>query len=430
MSCVKNCEREVPEINLRPIGLDYGLPWLVPPAFQDKRDLALSQVETNFWMGALLTVLQGSVLAHYLPIILAKFGMDPTIVTAPPAIDAPFFTHALLAAGLMAFPGLLSLAVDKGATPLEYYLNVLSYKWGKAAESEEQQTIIETYETIVKSDMPLQETLKEFDRDGDGEIYCWEGKEAMKRLNLPQDKCQTIMGLMKKRVGDVESISINDWLDNFQRMYVEARQPQKEQETRIRKFQNKLLTKKTFVELFDELDKDDDGFISNEDFTTFLTENKIEVSDMEKSEFFEGVDRTGDGRLNLFEFMSTLRKIVRVGIQEIGYGYLPLAWACLTAYWLQTGLQEVGLTLARLPNTFYIDDFFLKLPQVSASDGVVQVLQAVLVLGSLPPSIGLTQKLCNDNKIGGIRFSFHATLQVIGAWTTLYLMLSPNPLAA
>ena len=30
MSCVKNCDREAPEFNLRPIGIDFGLPWLLP----------------------------------------------------------------------------------------------------------------------------------------------------------------------------------------------------------------------------------------------------------------------------------------------------------------------------------------------------------------------------------------------------------------
>jgi Fe-S-cluster-containing dehydrogenase component len=47
MSCVKNCEREAPEFNLRPIGQDYGLPWFLPMQMQKSESLALSQVETN-----------------------------------------------------------------------------------------------------------------------------------------------------------------------------------------------------------------------------------------------------------------------------------------------------------------------------------------------------------------------------------------------
>jgi hypothetical protein len=58
---------------------------------------------------------------------------------------------------------------------------------------------------------------------------------------------------------------------------------------------------------------------------------------------------------------------------------------------------------------------------------VVEALQAILILGSIPPSIGLTQKLCNDNNISGARFGLHAAIQIIGAWATLYLMLSPFP---
>ena len=47
MSCVKSCEREAPEFNLRPIGHDYGFPWLLPMKIQRPESLAPSQVETN-----------------------------------------------------------------------------------------------------------------------------------------------------------------------------------------------------------------------------------------------------------------------------------------------------------------------------------------------------------------------------------------------
>ena len=98
MSCVKNCDREAPEFNIRPIGVDFGLPWLLPSKMQkDPKHLAPSQVETNFWLGGIITILQGSVFLHYLPKLLVIVGIDPSIATEPPALNEPFFQHAALA---------------------------------------------------------------------------------------------------------------------------------------------------------------------------------------------------------------------------------------------------------------------------------------------------------------------------------------------
>jgi hypothetical protein len=71
----------------------------------------------------------------------------------------------------------------------------------------------------------------------------------------------------------------------------------------------------------------------------------------------------------------------------------------------------------------------ISLPYIAASPGVVQLVQAGLVLGALPISIGLTQKLCNDNKTGNLRFGVHAAIQVALAAATLHLMLSPMLMA-
>jgi len=431
MSCVKNCEREVPEVNTRPIGLDFGLPFLLPPALQNPENMSMSQVETNFWLGALLTILQGSVLVHYMPKILSDFGMDPAIASATPALDMPFLAHSVLTAGLLAFPGLLSLAADKASVPLESFFQG---RWENENESVEQEVVVDLYESIMKSDRPLQDTLSEFDPDGDGRITCWECKQALGNLDIPESQCETLMSLMKRRFGDVETLSITSWLDYFQELYATAKQrlgKEKKRKSRSRWEDNELQTKKTFVEIFNDLDKDDDGFIAEKELSAFLEKSNLknELTEQEKHELFANADILGNGRLNLFEFMGIMRKIARVGIQEIGYGYLPLAWASLTAYWLGVGMREFGLTLARLPDTFYLDLPFA-LPQVAASDNAIMAVQTLLILGSLPLSIGLTQKLCNDNKIRGLRFNLHATIQAAGAAVTLYLMLSTNPTMA
>lgn len=390
----------------------------------------MSQVETNFWLGALLTTLQGSVLVHFLPKILSDFGVDPVIASATPALDMPFLAHSVLTAGLLAFPGLLSLAADKASAPLESFIVDMQGKWENESESVEQETVVDLYEKIMKSDRPLQDTLSEFDPDGDGRISCWECKQALGNLDIPESQCETLMGLMKRRFGNVDTLSITSWLDYFQELYATARQrlgEEKKRKSRMRRQGNELQTKKTFVEIFNDLDKDGDGFIVEKELSAFLEESNLknELTEQEKQELFTNADILGNERLNLFEFMGIMRKIARVGIQEIGYGYLPLAWASLTAYWIGVGMREFGLTLARLPDTFYLDLPFA-LPQIAASENAIMTVQALLILGSLPLSIGLTQKLCNDNKIRGLRFSLHAMIQAAGAVVTLYLMLSTS----
>lgn len=436
MACVKNCEREVPELNSRPIGLDYGLPWFLPKAFQRPENMSMSQVETNFWLGALITTLQGSILVHYMPKILSDVGIDPAIAAATPALDMPFLAHSAITAGLLALPGLLSLAADKVSVPLESAITSLRSQWGKRTDSVEHEVVIDLYEAIMKSDKPLQETLMEFDPDGDGMITCWECKQALGHLNLPENQCETLMGLMKQRFGDVETLAIESWLDYLQELYLYAQQDGSEPSERknmsyMQRVGNELSSKKTFVEIFNDLDKDNDGFISEKEFGALLEKSnfKAPLTEEEKHELFSDADRLGHGYLNLFEFMSMMRKFVQIGIQEIGYGYLPLAWASLTAYWLSFGMKEFGLILARLPDTFFMDTT-VTLPHLSASTEVIKAVQALLIVGSLPLTFGLTQKLCDDNKIGGLRFGLHTMIQVAGAAVTLYLMLSSSPTMA
>jgi len=394
----------------------------------------MSQVETNFWLGALLTTLQGSVFVHYMPKVLADVGMDPAFALAPPALDMQFMVHSIITAGLLTLPGLVSLAADQASIPLESMITSLQSHWEKKTASNERRVVIDLYDTIMKSDKTIQETLSEFDPDGDGMISCWECKQALAHLKLPEDQCETLMGLMKRRFGVAKTMPIESWFDYFQELYFNARQAdlgpaEMKLESRLRQLGNELPSKKTFVEIFNELDTDSDGFISEKDFGAFLDRSNLKtpLTEQEKRELFGNADRLGVGRLNLFEFMGMMRKIVRVGIQEIGYGYLPLAWASLTAYWWGVGLTELGLSLVRLPDTLFMEHVST-LPHIAASTEVVHTLQAALVVGALPISIGLTQKLCDDNKIGPLRFGLHAVIQMVLAAETLHLMLSSSPL--
>ena len=108
------------------------------------------------------------------------------------------------------------------------------------------------------------------------------------------------------------------------------------------KAENTLETKLTFVEMFNKLDSNGNGYISKEEFATMsdLGYFKRPLTKLELNDLFDKADLFQSGRLNLFEFMSIMRKTVRVEIQEIGYGYLPLAWGSLAAYWIGLGMQE------------------------------------------------------------------------------------------
>lgn len=432
MSCVKNCEREAPEINSRPIGLDYGLPWLLPKALQKPESVSLSQVETNFWLGALVTALQGSVLVHYMPELLAGFGLDPSIATAPPALDAPFAAHSAITAALLALPGSLSLLADQVSIPLEKAIRSWESQRDVEKKPAEQQAIIDFYKSIASMHTDLSETVREFDLDEDGRISPWESKKAFEQLNLPDEQREMLIRAMKQRYGNEESTSISLWLDRVQDLYSSAIQAQSKLHVadQAQPVMSELQTKKTFVEIFNELDKGGKGFLNKEDFGGLAKKGylKMSMSDKDMSDLFDRADILQNGSLTLFEFMSIMRKTVSVGIQEIGYGYLPLAWASLTAYWLSLGMKELGLLLERLPDTFFIDTS-ISLPHIAASDGAVHDVQTLLMLGSIPFSVALTQKLCDDNKIGGVRFGLHAAIQVAGALLTLYLMLHSNSMA-
>jgi Ca2+-binding EF-hand superfamily protein len=281
-------------------------------------------VDTNFWLGALLTVLQGSVFVHYMPQILSDLGFDPAIATAPVALTVPFAAHSAVTAGLLALPGLVSLAADNASIPLQNAITSLRNQWESRSDSNQHRLIIELYDTIMKSDQPIQETLREFDPDGDGKISCWECKQALGHLQLPDTQCETLMGLMKQHFGDVDSLEIDAWLDYFQELYVNAREAElrpsdKKNMSRFRQLDNELPSKKTFVEIFNDLDTDDDGFISEKEFSTMIDKSNLKrpLSQKEKHDLFSKADVLGHGRLNLFEFMGVMRKIVRVGIQEM-----------------------------------------------------------------------------------------------------------------
>ncbi|KAL3796747.1 hypothetical protein HJC23_010894 [Cyclotella cryptica] len=336
MSCVKNCEREAPELNLRPIGQDYGLPWLLPMQIQRPESLALSQVETNFWLGGIITILQGSVALHYLPKILADLGIDATIATAPFALDMPFALHAALAILILAFPGTLSYAADAMSIPLESLVNV--WKRELTPHPAENSLVVKLYESMLKEG----QSMMQWDIDGDGNVSVWEIKEGLKRAGIPAFQHELIQNVLMPFSDKQSDIPISALIDRIQQLYFDIKEAERKPTYQSITAENELNTKLTFVEIFNDLDKDDDGFITKDELYAMSAQGYLKnpLTEHEANDLFDEADILGLGRLNLFEFMSIMRKTVSVGIQEIGYGYLPLAWGSLTAYWLGLGMQE------------------------------------------------------------------------------------------
>jgi len=92
-------------------------------------------------------------------------------------------------------------------------------------------------------------------------------------------------------------------------------------------------------------------------------------------------------------------------------------------------MHRLGLTLARLPDTFYLQiptELQSKIPQFVGDIRLVHSLQCGVMLFSYVAALSLTQKLCDDNKIGAVRYGAHALVQTLGTFLTLYLLLSPE----
>ena len=115
--CVKECQNGSPEFNLRPPGTDFGLPFFFPVPGTDLP----STFTASPWQAALLALLQGAVLVHHVPLILADLGVpDAAAIAAARFGDgAPFAWHSLVSAALLVLPAALFVTADAVARVLE-----------------------------------------------------------------------------------------------------------------------------------------------------------------------------------------------------------------------------------------------------------------------------------------------------------------------
>ncbi len=355
--------------------------------------------------------------------------MDPSIAKSKPALDLPFAIHAVLSAVILAVPGTFALVADLAAVPCES----LSKLWKRelTPHPAENAAIVNLYESLLNQGIDFSTTMAEWDLDGDGRVSDWEMKEGFNALNIPENHQKLLQNVFKQE-NDAD-IAISMLIDEIQDLYFAIKETKQLLHPTYLSIieENELQTKLTFIEMFDKLDRDGSGYLSKEEFGAMsdLGYLKRPLSEQESNDLFDKADVYHKGRLNLFQFMSLMRKTVKVDIQEIGYGYSPLAWGSLTAYWLGFGMRELGLTLIRLPTSFGVsvsERFAANIPQFDADDASIHFVQFIIMIGSLGATLSLTHKLCADNNIRSLRFGAHATVQVLGAMFTLYLMLSPE----
>ena len=232
----------------------------------------------------------------------------------------------MLAFSILGFPGGLSYFADAAAIPLESSVKVLRRQLTRTPA--ENAAIKTLYESMLRQNVDLSAAIKEWDQDGDGIVSDWEVEEVFKILDIPEYEYALLLNLLGKEEGR----SVSSLFDDIQELYFDVQEAQQGSEGLAATYKNQMNendfeTKLTFVEIFNRLDKDGNGFLSKDEFVAISEKGyfKEPIPDHELNDLFDQADVLNKGQLNLFEFMSILRKIVKIGIQEIGY----VSSACL-----------------------------------------------------------------------------------------------------
>mmetsp|Transcript_36929 Transcript_36929/g.86929 ORF Transcript_36929/g.86929 Transcript_36929/m.86929 type:complete len:933 (+) Transcript_36929:129-2927(+) len=182
----------------------------------------------------------------------------------------------------------------------------------------EKQMVVKLYEAILRADFTLKETLAEFDPDGDGVVSPWEFKQALQKCNVdvPEQQIVTLMRLIDRGDGKLD---VGSFLDRFQVVYSTAADEGaanvgSQTSGRVRNLLadvgRNLLKRKSRIQVFQDMDTNGDGFISEDEFYSMLDRLQLNgVAQNDKQDMWSYVDVNGDGHLNYLEFCAAFQVV-------------------------------------------------------------------------------------------------------------------------
>jgi len=183
----------------------------------------------------------------------------------------------------------------------------------------EKQMVVKLYEAILRADFTLKETLEEFDPDGDGVVSPWEFKQALTKckVDVPESQIVTLMRLIDRGDGKLD---VGSFLDRFQVVYSTAAEQGLDnakasggaQKVRmiLADVGRKLMKQKSRIQVFQDIDTNGDGFISEDEFYSMIDRLSLtNCTAQDKKEMWMYVDVNGDGHLNYLEFCAAFQVI-------------------------------------------------------------------------------------------------------------------------
>jgi len=178
---------------------------------------------------------------------------------------------------------------------------------GSINEEVKRQVINKFYETIIRSDFTLRETLSKFDRDGDGQVSVDELRQYLYEAHsdLPEVQIDAILRGMSLETG--QALTLDKFLSRFQVVYKDSnagRLP-KEITSMLTEVGRRLLKHGSRVEVFERIDQDGNGYVEEREFSMALDQMGLPFSPAQKAALWRAIDINGDGHLNFVEFCSS-----------------------------------------------------------------------------------------------------------------------------
>jgi len=178
----------------------------------------------------------------------------------------------------------------------------------------ENKIVLKFYESLLRSDLTLKQTLEMFDQDGDGKVSPLEFKQALAcaQTNLPEAQVNAILRVIDRDASG--KLNVQDFLDRFQVVYNKTKEGEPALSPDLRNMMGKigrmLIGGNSRVDVFKRIDTNGDGYVDQKEFYAALDSLKLDgVTQGQKQQIWAAVDVNGDGHLNYFEFTSAFEVV-------------------------------------------------------------------------------------------------------------------------